>query len=556
MKKRLLVAFSLIPVIIVLASYAQTSGDTCPAGEPKCFKDLVPYSGHNISASQLPPNLCPEGCAGDNRRAIIIRFDSSWGSQTNSNIWQAVHCAAAAWNNATDGASPPNRTGYYFAIDQGGLLSQPVPDADITIIKDTPTEGLASCNVGKDHDLSIRRNVIRLDSVNGDLGVGAGLNMTASDLCGRVAHELGHLIGLAEVPNCRSIMYGANANGSRDVDTVQPNDVAQVNQNFNGATRGSCAGTTPSSGVAGEPIITPTPTPTPNPCANNDHDNDGWASSLCGGSDCDDNNASINPGAWEICGDGMDNDCQGGDELCFEGSSSTCDDGIDNDQDGFIDCEDPGCSHYGCVSGCSPSQFAMCQLLGGQGCVDGMCYTPVLIDMQGNGIQLTNAQNGVLFNVLPGHPAKLAWTLPDSDDAWLVLDRNGNGTIDSGEELFGNATPQALPPPGESKNGFLALAEYDTSAKGGNGDGLITASDAIFNSLQLWQDDNHNGISEPSELHNLSESGIATIECKYKESKRTDEYGNNFRYRAKVKDKRGEQVGRWAWDVFVKMLPR
>ncbi|HYV14189.1 MAG TPA: hypothetical protein VE980_24995 [Pyrinomonadaceae bacterium] len=185
-----------------------------------------------------------------------------------------------------------------------------------------------------------------------------------------------------------------------------------------------------------------------------------------------------------------------------------------------------------------------------------MCYTPVVIDMQGNGIQLTNAQNGVLFNVLPGYPAKLAWTLPDSDDAWLVLDRNANGTIDSGEELFGNATPQALPPPGESKNGFLALAEYDASAKGGNGDGLITASDVIFSSLQLWHDNNHNGISEPGELRNLSESGIVTIECTYKESKRTDEYGNNFRYRAKVKDKRGEQVGRWAWDVFLRMLPR
>src|SRR6185295_9127910 len=132
MKKRLLAAFSLIPVIIVLVSYAQTSGDACPGGVPKCFRDLVPYGGHNISASQLPPNLCPNGCAGDSRRAIVIRFDSSWGSQTNANIWNAVHCAAAAWNNATDGASPPSKTGYYFAIDQGGLLSEQVPDADIT----------------------------------------------------------------------------------------------------------------------------------------------------------------------------------------------------------------------------------------------------------------------------------------------------------------------------------------------------------------------------------------------------------------------------------------
>jgi hypothetical protein len=287
-----------------------------------------------------------------------------------------------------------------------------------------------------------------------------------------------------------------------------------------------------------------------------DADGDGYTPISCGGSDCNDSDRDISPGSPEICGDGIDNDCAGGDETCPENDSGTCDDGIDNDQDGFIDCEDPGCNHSGCVSGCSPSQFALCQLLGGQGCVDGMCYTPVLIDLQGDGIQLSNAQNGVLFNVLPGHPAKLAWTLPGSDDAWLVLDRNGNGTIDSGEELFGNATPQAPPPPGEFKHGFLALAEYDTSTKGGNGDGLITASDAIFNSLRLWQDKNHNGISEPSELRGLSESGVATVECNYKESKRTDEFGNSFRYRAKVKDKRGAQIGRWAWDVFLRMLPQ
>jgi len=290
-----------------------------------------------------------------------------------------------------------------------------------------------------------------------------------------------------------------------------------------------------------------------------DQDGDGFNRTSCGGSDCDDtpgSGASVFPGATEVCGDGIDNDCSGGDEICSEDNATACDDGIDNDEDGLIDCQDPGCSRYGCVSGCSPSQIAYCQLIGGQGCIDGMCYTPVLIDVQGDGIQLTNAQNGVLFNAVPGHPARLAWTLADSDDAWLVLDRNVNGTIDSGEELFGNVTPQALPPPGESKHGFLALAEYDASAKGGNGDGLITASDAIFSALQLWQDKNHNGISEPSELRNLSESGIATIECKYKESKRTDEFGNNFRYRAKVKDKRGEQVGRWAWDVFLKMLPQ
>jgi hypothetical protein len=177
--------------------------------------------------------------------------------------------------------------------------------------------------------------------------------------------------------------------------------------------------------------------------------------------------------------------------------------------------------------------------------------SPIIVDTRGEGFPLTSAAAGVRFDITgTGQPIQLAWTERGSHDAFLTLP-GPDGLVHNGKELFGNFTPQ---PPSEHPNGFLALAQFDKPENGGNGDGVIDNGDAVFSRLRLWIDENHDGVCQINELHTLPELGVFSLALKYRESRRTDDFGNQFRYKARVNPDPSEgesDVGRWTYDVFL-----
>ncbi|WP_328822100.1 calcium-binding protein, partial [Pseudomonas lopnurensis] len=129
--------------------------------------------------------------------------------------------------------------------------------------------------------------------------------------------------------------------------------------------------------------------------------------------------------------------------------------------------------------------------------------SPIVLDLDGDGIETFGADGQVLFDH-DGDGDKHGTGWVKSDDGLLVLDRNGNGTIDNGLELFGENT--LLADGSKARDGFEAMQAVDQ-----NGDGKLDANDAVWADLRVWRDMNGDGISQNGELFTLADLGIKSI---------------------------------------------
>ncbi|PKR52142.1 hypothetical protein [Thalassospira povalilytica] len=114
---------------------------------------------------------------------------------------------------------------------------------------------------------------------------------------------------------------------------------------------------------------------------------------------------------------------------------------------------------------------------------------PLILDLDGNGIDITSLKDGQLFDIDgDGTLDQTAWI--KGADALLALDRNGDGEINDGRELFGDQHG--------AKDGFAELSKFDD-----NLDGLIDQQDGVFSSLVLLRAD--------GSQQGLADAGIKSI---------------------------------------------
>ena len=149
-------------------------------------------------------------------------------------------------------------------------------------------------------------------------------------------------------------------------------------------------------------------------------------------------------------------------------------------------------------------------------------YDPLALDLNGNGIEPLAADGhaGAMFDhERNGIRTATGWV--HSNDGILVYDRNGDGKINNGGELFGDNT--LLKDGSTAAHGFAALAELDE-----NSDGKVDAADSAFKKLGVWRDLNHNGISEEGEISSLEDVRVQSLNLAYKNADQNLGNGNTL----------------------------
>jgi hypothetical protein len=148
---------------------------------------------------------------------------------------------------------------------------------------------------------------------------------------------------------------------------------------------------------------------------------------------------------------------------------------------------------------------------------------PLLLDLDGDGIETLSQQAVTYFDHDANGFAELSgWV--GADDGLLAMDRDGNGRIDGGRELFGDQT--LLADGSTAAGGVQALSEWDGVAAGGNADGVIDKSDAVWSSLRVWRDVDSDGFTDAAELVALGEAGVSAIGLSFADTGADDGKGN------------------------------
>ena len=164
-----------------------------------------------------------------------------------------------------------------------------------------------------------------------------------------------------------------------------------------------------------------------------------------------------------------------------------------------------------------------------------MQHDPLTLDLDGDGIETvaSNGHKGALFDH-DKNGIRFATGWVSKDDGFLVYDRNGDGVVNNGGELFGDNTP--LKNGERAANGYQALAELDD-----NGDGKVDAADSAFAHLRVWRDLNQDGISQEGELLTLNEAKVKALNLANKNADRDLGNGNTLAEEGTYTDSDGNE---------------